>query len=103
MNKWREISTEDVQNDLDNFVYYLLVEKLNVQAAKAVLDDYDETVEELSQVAGMLKALDDPELSEYRKIRLRRHDYYLIYRLEGEFAIIDRMFHDLQDLDKALE
>ena len=35
-----------MQDDLDNFVYYLLVEKLNRQAAKAVLDDYDETIEE---------------------------------------------------------
>ena len=44
MKTWRVIVTDDVQDDLDNFVYYLLVEKLNRQAAKAVLDDYDETI-----------------------------------------------------------
>ena len=33
MKKWKVIVSEDVQNDLDNFVYYLLVEKLNSQAA----------------------------------------------------------------------
>ena len=97
------IVTEDVQNDLDNFVYYLLVEKLNEQAAKAVLDDYDETIDELEKVAGSLKPSDDSELSEYRKIRLRRHDYYLLYRLEGDTAVVDRMFHDLQDLDEAMK
>ena len=48
MKKWIVVATEDVKNDLDRFVYYLLVEKLNNQAAKAVLDDYDETIEELS-------------------------------------------------------
>lgn len=42
MKKWDVIATNDVQQDLDNFVYYLLVEKLNEQAAKAVLDDYDD-------------------------------------------------------------
>ena len=103
MMTWRVITTEDVQNDLDNFVYYLLVEKLNEQAAVAVLDDYDETIEELAKVAGMMKTLEDPELGEYRKIRLRRHDYYLLYRLKEDVAVVDRMFHDLQDLDKAMK
>ena len=103
MMTWRVITTEDVQNDLDNFVYYLLVEKMNEQAANAVLDDYDETVDELANIAGTLSPLEDQELSQYRKIRFRRHNYYLLYRLEGDTAIVDRMFHDLQDLDKAMK
>lgn len=103
MKKWIVVATEDVQNDLDRFVYYLLVEKLNNQAAKAVLDDYDETIEELSNIAGSLKPLEDPDLSKYRKIRFRRHNYYLLYRIQEDIAIIDRMFHDLQDIDKALK
>ena len=103
MKKWIVAATEDVQNDLDRFVYYLLVEKLNNQAAKAVLDDYDETIEELSAIAGSLKPLEDPDLSNYRKIRFKRHNYYLLYRIQGDIAIIDRMFHDLQDIDNALQ
>ena len=102
MKTWEVLIAEDVQNDLDNFVYYLLVEKLNEQAATALLDDYDETIDELAKIAGSLKKLDDPELSEYRKIRLRRHDYYLLYRIVGDTVVVDRMFHDLQDLDKAM-
>ena len=103
MKRWKVIVTSDVQTDLDNFVYYLLVEKLNEQAARAVLDDYDETVDRLAEVAGSLKPLEDPQLNEYRKIRLRWHDYYLLYRIEDDTAIVDRMFHDLQDLDKAMK
>ncbi len=103
MKTWKVIATDDVQKDLDNYVYYLLVEKLNEQAATALIDDYDETVDELAKVAGSLKQLEDPDLVKYRKIRLRRHNYYLLYRLEGDTVVIDRMFHDLQDLDKALK
>ena len=103
MKKYKVVVTEDVRHDLDNYIYYLLVEKLSEQAARAVLDDYDETVDELADIAGSLKHLEDPELSEYRKIRLQRHDYYLLYRIEGDTAIIDKMFHDLQDLDKAMK
>ena len=103
MKKWIVVVTEDVQNDLDRFVYYLFVEKLNRQAAKAVLDDYDETINELSNIAGSLKLLEDPELSNYRKIRFRRHNYYLLYRIQEDIVIIDRMFHDLQDVDNILK
>ena len=102
---WKTIITEDVKQDLDNFVYYLLVVKMNDQAASALLDDYDATINELSKVAGSLKYLDDPELAAdgYRKIRLRKHSYYLLYRVENDTAVVDRMLHDLQDLDKAMK
>lgn len=102
---WNVIVTEDVEQDLDNYVYYLLVEKMNDQAATALLDDYDETIVELAKVAGSLKLLDDEELRAqgYRKIRLRRHNYYLLYRVEGDIATVDRMLHDLQDIDKAMK
>ncbi|MBR3307217.1 MAG: type II toxin-antitoxin system RelE/ParE family toxin [Lachnospiraceae bacterium] len=103
MKTYRVVVTDNVQNDLDNFVYYLLVEKLNEQAASALLADYDETIEELSKVAGSLRTIEDPDLSEYRKMRLRWHDYYLLYRINGDTVIVDRMFHYLQDLDKALK
>ncbi len=103
IGNYRVIVTDDVQNDLDNFVYYLLVEKLNEQAAKALLDDYDASIDRLSEVAGALKQLDDSELSDYRKLRLKKHNYYLLYRIVGKNVIVDRMFHDLQDLDKAMK
>ena len=100
---WNVIVTEDVEQDLDNYVYYLLVEKMNDQAATALLDDYDETIVELAKVAGSLKLFDDEELRAegYRKIRFRRHSYYLF--VEGNTATVDRMLHDLQDIDKAMK
>ena len=33
IGNYKVVVTDDVQKDLDNFVYYLLVEKLNEQAA----------------------------------------------------------------------
>ena len=30
-------------------------------------------------------------------VHLHRHRYFMMYRLEGETAIVDRVFHDLQD------
>ena len=64
--------------------------------------DYDSTIEELKNVAGSLKNLEDPDLQEYKKIRLKYHDYYLLYRIDGDVAIVERMFHDLQDFEGIL-
>ena len=102
---WIVVETEDVEQDLERFVSYLLFEKMSEQAAKAVLDDYDETLDELGTVAGILKIVDNPILADlgYRKIRFRRHDYYLMYRIEGQTAIVDRMYHDLQDPNGTLK
>ena len=75
MNDWKVVTTDEVEFDLDNFVYYLLVKKMNEQAANAVLDDFDETVDELAIIASSLKPLEDPSLSQYRKIRFKRHNY----------------------------
>lgn len=103
MKTWKVIVTEDVERDLDNAVYYLLFKKKNVQAAAAVIDDYDETVEELSRVAGIVRPIEDEKLQEYRRISFRRHDYYLVYRVEKDTAIVDRMLHKLQDIDNILQ
>lgn len=45
---WRVLATEDVEEDLSEFVRYLLYEKLSEQAADAVLQDYDDTLDVLS-------------------------------------------------------
>ena len=37
-------ATKKAEDDLDSFVYYLLVEKMSIQAANALLQDYEETI-----------------------------------------------------------
>ena len=102
---WQIKLTEEAKSDLDDFIYYLLVEKMSEQAAQAVLDDAYETIDKLAEVAGSLQLMEDPYFSElgYRKIRFQRHNYYFVYRVVDHIAIVDRMFHDLQDIDKALK
>jgi len=46
---------QSAEEDLDNFIAYLLLEKKNEQAAKNLLDDFEKTKESLSHVAGSLK------------------------------------------------
>ena len=91
--------TDDAKADLDEFVTYLLFVKKSEQAANNLLDDFLDAVGELEDVAGSLKLDDDEDLAAlgYHRIHLKKHRYYLLYRLEGQTATVDNMFHDLQD------
>ena len=104
LKTWKVLATDDVEEDLSEFVQYLLFEKMSKQAADAVLEDYDETLDELERVAGSLKTVDNPRLAKlgYRRINFKRHRYYFLYRVEGGTAIVDAMYHELQDPNNVM-
>ena len=101
---YKVVVTSDAEADLDNFIKYLIMEKGSLQAAKNVLDDYDATIETLKRVAGSLKLCDNPSLREqrYRRINFLNHRYFMMYRVEGNTAIVDNIFHDLQDYESKM-
>ena len=101
---YKVVITTDAEEDLDRFIRYLLFEKQNSQAASNVLNDFEETVHTLSNVAGSLKLCDNPRLNAlgYRKIHFLSHRYFLLYRLEGNQAIVDNVFHELQDYENKV-
>ena len=104
LKTWKVLATDDVEEDLSEFVQYLLFEKMSKQAADAVLEDYDETLDELERVAGSLKLVDNPRLAKlgYRRINFKRHGYYFLYRIEDDTAIADAMYHELQDPNNVM-
>ena len=99
LKTWKVLATDDVEEDLSGFVQYLLFEKMSEQAANAVIEDFDETLDELEKVAGSSKSVDNPRLARlgYRRLNFKRHNYYFLYRVEGDTAIVEGMYHELQD------
>ena len=81
---YKVMVTEDAEQDLDQFIWYLLFEKCNEQAAGNLLDDFEKTVARLSQVAGSLKECENPHLKQlgYRRINFLNHRYFMLYRIE---------------------
>lgn len=96
--------TEDAERDLDSFIYYLLFEKLNEQAAASLLDDFEATKKQLSLVAGSLNPCTNEKLKAqgYKRINFLYHRYFIIYHINGTNAIIDNIFHELQDYENKL-
>ena len=97
--------TNKAEKMMERYLAHLVYEKQNMQAAIAVSDDYDETVEELETVAGSMRFCDDADLKnrEMRKIKLRRHDYILLYKVQGDTAIVEAVYHILQDYENLFK
>ncbi len=102
--EYKVVITQDAEADLDGFIRYLLFEKKSKQAASNVLNDFEITKNNLSRVAGNLKLCDNPHLKElgYRRMNFQSHNYFLLYRIAGDTAIVDNIFHELQDYENKI-
>lgn len=95
------VVTADAEEDLNGFIRYLLFVKKNEQAAKNVLDDFEDTKNSLKTVAGSFNRCDNQHLQglRYYRINFLRHRYFMLYRIEGNVVFIDNIFHELQDYE----
>ena len=102
--EYKVVITSDAEEDLDDILRYLLLEKKSNQAASNVLNDFEATKIILSRVAGSLKLCDNPRLRElgYRRMNFLSHKYFMLFRLEGATAVVDNIFHELQDYENKI-
>ena len=98
------VITSKAQTYFEGFLSYLAVYLSNPYAAKRLLDDFSLTKEALSISAGSLALCENPKLSAlgYRKIRFRHHRLSMLYRLLKNTAVVDAIFHDLQDYENKI-
>jgi len=98
---YKVIITEQAQHQLDMYVGYTAEKLKNKQAARAILSDAKDTKKMLSLVADKLALCDDDILRQhgYRKIIFKKHNFLMIYRLDGKTAVVDAMYHVLQDYE----
>ena len=96
--------TADAEEDLNQYIRYLLMEKKSEQAARNILDDFEATIQSLKNVAGSLKLCDNPRLKElgYRRINFFSHRYFMMYRIVEDIVFIDNIFHELQDYENKM-
>ena len=52
---YKIVVTAEAEEDLNQFIQYLLFAKKNKQAAKNVLDDFEDTIKKLKYVASSFK------------------------------------------------
>lgn len=69
--------TADAEEDLDQYIRYLLLVKKSEQAAKNVLDDFEATIQSLN-------------------------NYFMMYRIVEDIVFVDNIFHELQDYENKM-
>ena len=101
---YKVVITIDAENDLDQFINYLIYEKKSLQSANNLLDDFDSIIESLTHIAGSLKLCDNPRLRKlgYRRINFLKHRYFMLYRIVDNIVIVDNIFHELQDYENRI-
>ncbi len=104
MKTYRVVVTDDAKQDFRRYRDYLIYVKKSSQAARNLVNDYRETRKKLETVADSLK---DPESEKLKQRRLKRinflkHDYFLLYRIDGDIVSITNMFHSLEDYENKL-
>lgn len=101
---YKVVITIDAENDLDQFINYLIYEKKSLQSANNLLDDFDSIIESLTHIAGSLKLCDNPRFRKlgYRRINFLKHRYFMLYRIVDNLVIVDNIFHELQDYENRI-
>ena len=96
--------TSDAHAALDDYISYILFEFRSDQAAQSVLDDYEETLKTLSLVAGSIRKSTNSKLAMrgLQRINFRRHDYFMLFKFDGNVVTVTNIFHSSQDYENKL-
>ncbi|MCM1091036.1 MAG: type II toxin-antitoxin system RelE/ParE family toxin [Butyrivibrio sp.] len=99
------ILTDKAQTQVQNILDYIFYELENPQAAYNIEQDMRETINRLPHIAKSLKLCDDPKLRAqgYRTIHLKRHGYFMLYKIVDTYVYIIGVYHDLQDYENILK
>ena len=102
---YRLIISDSAQSEIEKAIDYIAVRLNNTAAAMAVLADIEEIYKEIEYMPESFSFCSDPLLfkNEYRKAVLKKHDYVLIFRIDGELIKIYGFFHTLENyIDKII-
>ena len=105
MKTYKVKITPDAKADLRRYKDYLLRNKKSRQAARNVVQDFYKTAARLKDSAGSLANPESQKLhsKHLKKINFIRHDYFLLYRIDGDFVYVTNMFHSLEDYESKLK
>ncbi|MBQ6133787.1 MAG: type II toxin-antitoxin system RelE/ParE family toxin [Lachnospiraceae bacterium] len=94
----------EAKEKMREYLSYLLFVLQSEQAYDAVKKDYHDTIDELSKVAGAHQEPPEPELAErgLKRMHFLRHNYVMLYEMDGDEAVVDYIFHESEDYKNKL-
>lgn len=100
---YKVVITPKAKHSLKNYIRYTKNILQNKEAASLIRDDAKNTKERLAKIANILPLCTDADLAKsgYRKIPFKKHDFFMIYRIDGNKVIVEQMYHALQDYEST--
>lgn len=94
----------EAEEDLRKYIRYLKFVKQSDQAADNLMRDYIDTRMQLSRVAGSIRNPDSKKLRQrgLKRINFLRHNYFLLFKVEGNQVFVVNMFHGSEDYERKL-
>ena len=98
---YRVVITPPAKRRLDMYIWYTAERLKNRQAAISIRDDARETKKRLAETADSIKLCDNSVLAElgYHKFMFLKHDFLMLYRIDGDVVVVEGMYHELQDYE----
>ncbi len=93
------VITDQAQEHIDQIIDYVMFHLENPLAASAIIDDIEESYHQLEEHAEVFGYSEDSFLASkgYRKLKLRKHDYVVLYRVDKNNVFISGVFHTLEN------
>ena len=106
MNSYQVVIEDSARDCGRRYVTYIL-NKYGIDEARNTHSDFIATLKELSRSAGSLKLYYEEPLAAamgYHRINfVNGHQYYMMYRIEGNEAIVDFVAHFRRSVRKVID
>lgn len=102
---YKIIVTPPAERRLERYISYTVFVLKNEQGARNIKEDVKETRKKLSICAGAIALCTDEILAKYgyRKFSFLKHDFCMLYRIDGNTVIVEGMFHESQDYESIFK
>ena len=99
MKKHKVTVVPKAKKKMRGYLSYLLLVLQSEQAYDAVKQDYYETIDELSNIAGSHQEPPEKELAErgLKRMHFLHHKYVMLYEMDGDEAVVTYIFHESED------
>ena len=96
--------SELAEKQYDKILSYIAYELKNPQALQNVMDDFDDTIAKLEEMADSFGYCNSERLKEMglHKIVFVKHRYVFVYRVNGRSVIVEGMYHEMQDYENSI-
>lgn len=103
--EYKIIVTKNAKKDIHSIIEYMTFYLCNIQAATNFERSLEHAFDLLKTNAESYQLCSNKKLNSlgYRRLHLLKSKYFMLYRVSRNIVFIDRIYHQLQDLENIIK